>query len=127
MAERPGFGGWGDRSTCLYVTAAPIKRKSALGDYALSLGIGRHFAKLRPLLEAARSISSRKVGATRSTICSEHCSCLIESVAVERDFFNALKEKAPAEAGASQCPKKVLWTESDRPAHLKQSSVYVYD
>ena len=40
MAERPGFGGWGDRSTCLYVTAAPITRNSALGDYPLSLGIG---------------------------------------------------------------------------------------
>jgi hypothetical protein len=93
MAERPGFGGWGDRSTCLYVTAAPIKRKSALGDYALSLGIGRHFAKLRPLLEAARSISSRKVGATRSTICSEHCSCLIESVCGRARFFQRTKRK----------------------------------
>jgi hypothetical protein len=40
MAERPGFGGWGDRSTCLYVTADPITRNSALGDYPLSLGIG---------------------------------------------------------------------------------------
>ena len=39
-AERPGFGGWGDRPTSLHVTAAPITRNSALGDYPLSLGIG---------------------------------------------------------------------------------------
>jgi len=42
-----GVGGWGSRSTCPYVTAAPIKRKSALGDYPLSLGIG-HFGHSLP-------------------------------------------------------------------------------
>jgi hypothetical protein len=41
MAERPGFGGWGSRSTYPYLTAAPIKRKSAISDYPLFLGIGR--------------------------------------------------------------------------------------
>ena len=36
-------------------------------------------ARLRPSLEAARSIPSRSVGATRRTICSEHCPCFMRS------------------------------------------------
>jgi hypothetical protein len=35
-----GVGGWDCRSTRPYDTAAPIKRKSALSDYPLFLGIG---------------------------------------------------------------------------------------
>ena len=39
-AERPrGFGGWGSRSTSPYDTVAPITCNSAIGDYALFLGI----------------------------------------------------------------------------------------
>jgi hypothetical protein len=42
IAERPGVSGDGvRRSTRPYDTAAPIKRKSALSDYPLFLGIGR--------------------------------------------------------------------------------------
>jgi hypothetical protein len=40
LAERQGGWGWDCRSTRPYDTAAPIKRKSALSDYPLFLGIG---------------------------------------------------------------------------------------
>jgi hypothetical protein len=41
LAERLRVSGDGVAAQRAYVTAAPIKRKSALGDYPLFLGIGR--------------------------------------------------------------------------------------
>jgi len=59
LAERLRVSGDGVAAQRAYVTAAPIKRKSALGDYPLFLGIGRprsllsaylHLAAASPLL-----------------------------------------------------------------------------
>jgi len=50
-----GFGGWGGRSACPNVTAAPIKRKSALGDYAYPLPKRRTVSSSRIRLESQQS------------------------------------------------------------------------